>query len=197
VQREVADPAEYVELWLKDAGVHGTGAYLERYDSWLSWFADHGIEGVGFGWFDLRRVDREPVVRAEEWPFEVEQPLGPEVAAHDRRTDALAAIRDLDGVRLVLREDVRQETAGRAGEADPETIVLRQQRGMRRAHQADTVVAGLVGACDGDLSVGRILDALATLLDRDPVSLRADYAGELRGLVADGFLDLAPEQGTA
>ena len=191
VQREVADPAEYVELWLKDAGVHGTASYAARYDTWLSWFADQGIEGVGFGWINLRRVDREPVLHLEEWPFDVEQPLGPEVAHRGRRTDLLAATPDLADTHLVVRPDVRQETSGQPGEADPETIVLRQQRGMRRAHQADTVIAGLVGACDGDLTVGQILDALASLLDRDAAGLRADYAAEVRELVAAGFLDVA------
>jgi hypothetical protein len=188
VQREVADPAEYVELWLKDAGVHGDEDYTARYDTWLAWFADQGIEGVGFGWLDLRRVEREPVLHLEEWPYDVEQPLGPEIAARGRRNDALAATPDLTGVRLVLREDVRQEATGAPGAEDPETIVLRQQRGMRRAHQADTVLAGLVGACDGDLTVGQILDALATLLDRDAADLRATYEPEVRRLVADGFL---------
>jgi methylase of polypeptide subunit release factors len=186
VQREVADLAEYVELWLKDAGLHGAPDYTRRYDTWLSWFDDQGIEAVGFGWLNLRRVDREPVLHLEEWPFDLEQPLGAEVADRGRRTDFLAATPDLSGVRLVTRVDVRQETAGAPGEADPETIVLRQQRGMRRAHQADTVIAGLVGACDGDLSVGQILDALGTLLGRE--GLRDHYADEVRGLVADGFL---------
>ncbi len=186
VQREVADPAEYVELWLKDAGLHGAPDYTRRYDTWLSWFDEQRIEGVGFGWLNLRRVDREPVLRVEEWPYDVEQPLGGEVADRDRRTDFLAAHPDLDGVRLVTRADVREERAGAPGEEHPETIVLRQQRGMRRAHRADTVVAGLVGACDGDLTVGQILDALGTLLGRD--GLREDYAGEVRDLVADGFL---------
>ena len=191
VQREMADPAQYVELWLKDAGVHGTPEYTERYDTWLSWFADQGVEGVGFGWLDLRRVDREPVLHLEHWPYEVEQPLATEVADRGRRTDALAAIADLTEVRLVTRVDVVQETSGQPGAADPESIVLRQQRGLRRARRADTVVAGLVGACDGDLTVGQILDALATLLDRDAARLRSSYADEIRGLVADGFLEPA------
>jgi hypothetical protein len=186
VQREVADPAEYVELWLKDAGLHGTPDYARRYDTWLSWFEEQRIEGVGFGWLNLRRVDRDPVLRLEEWPYEVEQPLGGEVADRERRTDFLAAHADLDGVRLTTRLDVREERVGAPGEEDPETIVLRQQRGMRRAHRADTVVAGLVGACDGDLTVGQILDALGTLLGRE--GLRGEYAGEVRDLVADGFL---------
>jgi hypothetical protein len=189
VQREVADPAEYVELWLKDAGLHGTGEYVARYDAWLGWFADQRIEGIGFGWLNLRRVDREPVLELEEWPYEVEQPLGPEVADRGRRTDLLAAYSDLADLRLVTRADVRQETSGMPGAADPETIVLRQQRGMRRAHRADTVVAGLVGACDGDLTVGQILDALASLLERDPADLRRSYVAEIRALVADGFLE--------
>ena len=59
VQREVVDPAEYVELWLKDSGHHGAGDYATRYDTWLSWLEDQGVEGIGFGWVNLRRVDRE------------------------------------------------------------------------------------------------------------------------------------------
>ena len=193
VQREAADPAEYVELWLKDAGLHGTPEYLERYDTWLSWFDAQGIEGVGFGWLDLRRTDAEPVLRLEEGPFEVEQPLGEEVAAHDRRTDFLRSVDDtaLLSARFVRRVDVRQEAAGAPGAEDPETIVLRQQRGLRRAHRADTVVAGLVGACDGDLTLGQILDALGSLLGEDAATLRQRYVDEVRGLVADGFLEPA------
>ncbi len=195
VQREVADPAEYVELWLKDAGVHGRPDYARRYDAWLAWFAEQDIEAVGFGWLHLRRTDhlgRPPVLHVEEWPYEVEQPLGREVADRARRTDFLAGTDDdqLLGARLSVRVDVRQETVGEVGAADPETIVLRQQRGMRRARQADTVEAGLVGACDGDLAVGQILDALASLLDEDPAALRRDRTAAVRELVADGFLTL-------
>ncbi len=186
VQREAADPAEYVELWLKDAGVHGRRDYARRYDAWLAWFEEQAIDAVGFGWLHLRRVDREPVLRLEEWPFEVEQPLGSEVADRARRTDVLAGTDDatLLDTRLRARVDVRQETVGEPGAADPEVIVLRQQRGMRRARQVDTVEAGLVGACDGDLTVGQILDALATLLGQDG----PDRLPAVRDLVADGFL---------
>ena len=55
VQREVADLPTYVELWLKDEGVHGGPDYHERYDTWLSWFEEQGAEAVGFGWINLRR----------------------------------------------------------------------------------------------------------------------------------------------
>ena len=90
--------------------------------------------------------------------------------------------------RLTLRPDVRQETLGPGGAEDPETIVLRQQTGLRRARTADTVVAGLVGACDGDLEVGQILDALAEILDLDPAATREDYLPVVAELVREGFL---------
>ncbi len=81
-----------------------------------------------------------------------------------------------------------QETVGAPGAEDPETIVLRQQRGLRRARRRRHGRGGLVGACDGDLTVGQILDALASLLERDRDELRATYLPVVGELVAEGFL---------
>jgi hypothetical protein len=135
-------------------------------------------------------VDREPVLHLEEWPYDIEQPLGAEVVDRGRRSDFLAGATDADllGSRLTVRADVRQESSGEPGAADAETIVLRQQRGVRRARQVDTVEAGLVGACDGELSVGQILDALAVLLDDSAATLRVARLDAVRELVTDGFL---------
>ena len=190
VQREAVDLPAYVELWLRDAGVHGRPDYARRYDAWLGWFESQRIEAVGFGWLHLRRVDREPVQHLEAWPYEVEQPLGSEVVDRGRRQDFLAGVSDdeLLACRLSLRVDVRQESIGEPGAADPERIVLRQQRGMRRARRVDTVEAGLVGACDGELTVGQILAALATLLGDDGSVLDGERLGAVRELVTDGFL---------
>jgi hypothetical protein len=193
VQREVADPAQYVELWLKDAGVHGRPDYARRYDAWLRWFEEQGVEGIGFGWLHLQRNQRDtPDVQLEEWRYDVEQPLGREVADRSRRLETLTGLDDagLLAARATTRVDVRQETQGEPGAGDPETIVLRQQRGMRRARQADTVEAALVGACDGDLTIGQILDALASLLDEDPAVLRTERVTAVRELVREGFLSL-------
>jgi hypothetical protein len=67
-------------------------------------------------------------------------------------------------------------------------VVLRQQRGLRRARRADTVEAALVGACDGQLTVGQVLDAIAELLGLDVGEVRSTYLPVVRELVADGFL---------
>ncbi|WP_028659796.1 DUF7059 domain-containing protein [Nocardioides insulae] len=195
VQREVLDPAAYVELWLKDAGHHpSTGArdvddYHARYDTWLSWLEEQGVEGVGFGWINLRKHGRTDGPRQEliEWPYDVEQPIAQAIGAWADGVRAEVG----PASRLVLREDVLQETQGAPGAEDPATVVLRQQRGLRRARQVDTVEGALAGACDGELTVGQLLDAISDVLDRDPAEIRATYLPSARELVAEGFLTLA------
>ncbi len=184
VQREVLGCEEYAELWLRDAGLHGTPAYLERYDEWLRWFDGQGIEAIGMGWIALHHVEGR--AECEEWPYEVEQPLGPHL--RERLTRAEAGALDLDAVRLVTAADVVEERHGVPGAEDPETIVLRRQRGMRRAEQVDTALAGFVGACDGELTAGQILDAIAQLLGADAAELRIACAARISDLVVEGFI---------
>jgi hypothetical protein len=191
VQREVLDPTAYVELWLKDAGLHGSVGYRSRYDAWLGWFEEQRIEAVGFGWIGVRAArGRQELL---EWPYAVEQPIAPAIAAWGRTMAGLAVLDDdaLLAAHPVVAPDVTQETHGQPGAADPETIVLRQQRGLRRARTVDTVEAGFVGAADGDLSTARLLDALSTLLERSPKQLRTEYLPVVRDLVAEGFLSLS------
>ena len=120
------------------------------------WLEETGIEGVGFGWISVRLGGggRHDLL---EWPYDVEQPIGPAIQSGAEAATALRGLTDDELLRSVLRarEDVQQETVGRPGAEDPEAIVLRQQRGFRRARTADTVEAALVGASDGDLSLGR------------------------------------------
>jgi methylase of polypeptide subunit release factors len=195
VQREVLDPAAYVELWLKDAGLHGTHDYQDRYDAWLGWFEASGVEGIGFGWISLRSRERGRVNggsdrRLEEWRWEVERPLGDEVAAHFARAAALRELTDeaLRALRPRLRPDVVQETHGAVGAEHPGRIVLRQQRGMRRARQVDTVEAALAGASDGDLTIAQLLAALEQILGSEAST--GDRIAGVRELVAEGFLEL-------
>jgi methylase of polypeptide subunit release factors len=198
VQREVQDPAEYAETWARDAG-HRPGtadhdALVERY---LDDFESRGVEGVGLGVLTLRRPDadepaRAPLRRLEE----ITGPLGGGGPMGAVVTDVLAAERWLAGVdddallgtRLVTAADVTEERFGTPGAADPQVVLLRQGGGLQRAVRVDTALAGLVGACDGDLAVGQIVAALAALLDEPVGDLTGRLLGPVRRLVADGLL---------
>lgn len=196
VQREVQDITQYAELWLRDAGDHRGDAaeYQARYDAWLDEFEARKVKAVGFGWITLRRTEAAvPSVIVEEWPHPVEQPLGEAVRAHFARLDYL---REHDDAALLdshfrLVAEVVQEQVGLPGAEDPEHVVLRQNRGMRRATRVDTVGAGFAGVCDGTLSAGRILDAIAQLMGDDPVVLRDRTPAQIRLLVEQGFLEPA------
>ena len=58
VQRELADPAEYIGLWLKDAGETGQQAASTAAD-WLEYFAAQRVTGIGMGSITLRRTDAD------------------------------------------------------------------------------------------------------------------------------------------
>ncbi|WP_128433664.1 DUF7059 domain-containing protein [Streptomyces cyaneus] len=196
VQREVQDITQYAELWLRDAGDHrgDVAEYQARYDAWLDEFEARKVKAVGFGWITLRKASAAvPSITVEEWPHPVEQPLGDTVRAHFDRLDYLRARDDAallaDHFKLV--GEVVQEQIGMPGAEDPEHVVLRQHRGMRRATQVDTVGAGFAGVCDGSLSAGRIVDAIAQLMGEDPVLLRDRTPGQIRLLVELGFLEPA------
>jgi methylase of polypeptide subunit release factors len=188
VQREVLDPPAYVELWLKDAGRHGGPGYLEAYDAWLRWFDDQRIEAVGFGWINLRQGGQAEPGAHEllDHPYAVEQPVASAIESWGTAQHATVE----ESTRLSLRVDVVQETRGDPGAEDPETIVLRQRRGLCRARQVDTVEAALGGACDGELTLGQILDALALLLERERGELATAYLPAVRSLVREGFLSV-------
>ena len=190
IEREVLDPYEYVELWLNDAGLAGAPDHRRRSRDWLAYLAGLGVRGVGMGWFSLHRSGRStPDLQFESWPHAVHQPVGEAFAAHQRGV-ALADRQDDELLATAWTVDPRivQETLGRPGEPDPEHIILRQPYGLGRATTAGTGLAAVVGACDGQLAAGQIVDAVASLLDVDAAALRAEVAPELRRLVRDCYL---------
>ncbi|WP_308377757.1 class I SAM-dependent methyltransferase [Streptomyces sp. ISL-98] len=200
VQREIQDITQYAELWLRDSGDHRTGPeeYAALYDAWLDEFEARKTKAVGFGWITLRKSGADiPSITVEEWPHPVEQPLGPVVQAHFERQDYLRTHDDaaLLAGRFKLADEVVQEQIGLPGAEDPEYVVLRQNRGMRRATKVDTVGAGFAGVSDGSLSAGRILDAIAQLLGEDPVLLRDRTPEAIRMLVEQGFLEPLGQDG--
>ena len=189
IQREVLDPYEYIEIWLADAGLAGTPGYRQAYETWMDYFDYLGVTGVGMGWLTLVNAGRDvPDVRIEDWPHAVEQPVGLALSAHFDAIDASRWADDwlLDHV-WQLTDDVIQETIGVPGAEDPTHIVVRQQRGLRRAIEVDTVLGGVLGACDGDLTLREILGAVAQLLDVSEPDLVADVLPRFRPLVADAW----------
>ncbi|MBN0039449.1 methyltransferase [Cellulosimicrobium cellulans] len=196
VQREVQDPAEYAETWIRDGGTtpeREPAAWAAAYGAWLDDFAARDVEAVGFGIVTLRRpVDgaRPTLRRLEEHTGPVRQPLGGHLAAALAAHDWLTARDDaaLAGARLAVAPDVTEERFHTPGAPDPTVVLLRQGDGFGRAVQASTGLAALVGASDGELTVGQLVGAIAALFEVSADDLAGELLPTVRGLVRDGFL---------
>ncbi len=193
IERELLDPAEYVELWLADAGLTADSRYRSASRAWLDHLAALGIDSIGMGWIMMVRAGREvPEITVEEWPHRVMQPVGLEFAAWPARSRWASADEDaLLATRFAVASDVVAQTHGRPGATDPERLILQQTQGLCRTHHASTAVAGIVGACDGELPLGVIIDAVAQLTDAEPTALVDEVMPDLRLLMRYGMLTAA------
>lgn len=198
IEREIQNPAEYSETWIRDGGTRPGRDFDRLYDAWLDDFAQRRVSAVGFGYIVLRRPAdaAAPTLRRTEQLLgalgDEESAIGVHleecIAAHD----ALASLDDaaLAASALIVAGDVTEERHYWPGEPDPSAMILRQGAGFGRAITLDTALAAFVGACDGGLSVTAIVGALAQLLEVDEQSLHDDLLPAVRALAADGILRL-------
>ncbi|MCW2541726.1 MAG: methyltransferase [Frankiales bacterium] len=193
-QREVADPAEYVTMWLRDSGrAPADPDWPERYDDWLGWFERAGVLGVGMGMLNLRRTDSAtPVVLCEDVPQAMEQPVGGDVNGWFERQRWLRSHGEdaLRSSRLVVAADLVSEVRSLAGPDGwvAARSVLRQSHGLRWEIETDAAVSGLVGACDGHRPLGLLVDVLAGARGLDPTELWRDLRPVVLDLLSRGVL---------
>ncbi len=190
VQRDVQDPAEYAETWIRDGGLASGAQYEAMYRAWLDDLESRHVEAIGFGLVTLRRPGpgTRPLRRVEELVAPTAPGLGDHVDACLAAHDALPDGDGLLSARLQVAPDVSEVRHHRPGEADPQVIELRQGGGFGRTVRVGTTVAAVVGACDGELAVGQITAAVAQLLGRGPGEVAAEVLPAVRELVLDGFL---------
>ena len=199
IQRELQDPAEYAETWIRDGGAtpdRDRAAWDALYAAWLDDFASREVVGIGFGIITLRRpIDGLPTLRRlEEQTGRLHQPLGAHLAASLAAHDWLAARDDdaLAAAHLTVAADVTEERYLTPGSPDPTVILLRQGGGIGRAVRAGTALAGFTGACDGELTVGQLVRAVAALLEVRADDVAAEVMPAVRGLIRDGLLRPEP-----
>jgi len=205
IEREVQAPTGYAETWIRDGGTRPDTPDFDRlYGAWLDDFEARGVRQVGFGYMLLRRPAdgrrraaapaRPRLLRLERLPEAlghnaagIGNHLAECLAAHDWQ----AGLDDdaLSRSTLTVASDVTEERHFWPGQEDPTLMTLHQGGGFGRSVSLDTAQAALIGACDGELPVGAIIDAIAQLLDADKVALRAELLPRVRALLDDGFLE--------
>jgi methylase of polypeptide subunit release factors len=200
-QREVQDPAQYVGLWLRDAGGVTGPEHDRRYEAWLDELSDMNAEAIGFGWIVLHRggTHGSSGPRIEDVAAFPRLPRGDEVAglvaarAGWSERDAFALLdarpRRAEGLRLV--EEDRAGPDGRL-EAWPPRASL--AAGWRPEVLVDAVGAHLLRGMDGRTTVAEAAERAAEVHGLDPDDVLPMALIAVRGLVEDGLL-LLPDAG--
>lgn len=204
VQRDVLDPARYVEMWLRDSG----GSLMERdeweveYADWLEDFDRAGVGAIGMGFVALRRppssvsLPSAPPAAPEVPPAPVhvfdeelggQTPRGVDVA---RALGSLHLPAPLAQLRLRRAPDVTEERHYVPGEPQPHVIIEHQGAGLGRAIAVGSALAALVGAADGELTVSQIITAVAVLTDQDAAELLEQVEEPALGLIRCGMLEV-------
>jgi methylase of polypeptide subunit release factors len=197
-QREVAEPGEYIALWLRDAGLQPTSAaWRTSYDHWLDWFVAHGVLAVGMGLVNIRAMPgaadiTTPRVVIEDVPQPVQQPVGGLVVGWFERQawlrregrPGLLASRLRAGDELVYEQ---RSLIGPEG-WDVAMSVVRQSGGMRWEVEVDQAVAGVIAACTGQLALSSVLDTVASLLGENTDEVIEALLPVVSDLVVRGIL---------
>ena len=189
VQRDVLDPARYVDMWIRDSGgqLLARADYERAFTSWLADFRRAGTGAIGMGFVALRRLDEAEAAsggkRAYDLSLDGHAPRGRDVAW------ALASLRALElwEVALTRASDVREERHYVPGSPDPELLIMHQGGGLGRSVPVSSSVSAVVGASDGELTVGQIAAAVAMLTEADADDVRAEIEAPLRDLIRWGF----------
>ena len=190
VQRDVLDPARYVDMWIRDSGgqLMARADYERAFTSWLADFRRAGTGAIGMGFVALRRLDEAEAAsggkRAYDLSLDGHAPRGRDVAW------ALASLRtpELWDTALTRASDVREERHYVPGSPDPELLILHQGGGLGRRVPVSSAVSAVVGASDGELTVGQIASAVAMLTSVEVEDVRAEVEAPLRDLIRWGFL---------
>ncbi len=186
VQRDVLDPARYIEMWLQDADPRG-GVNEDAYRAWLADFDAAGVGAIGMGFMAIRRHDGDEgdVHVRFDLALTGAKPRGIDVA---RSLRTLRLSEDLAPLRLERAEDVTEERHYVPGSPDPQVMILHQGSALGRSIMVGTAVSAIVGASDGELEVGQIIAAVAMLSEREISEVRTEVDEPLRELLRAGML---------
>ena len=192
VQREVQDPAEYVETWLRDAGDDGCNDYERRYRDWYSGLAARDVVGVGFGLVSLRAGGHdEPIRRFQHAAQPLAQPVGVEIARWFDRQDYLRTTPGAEvlAARLSVAPDVRVDVRLRPGAERPEELLALRETGWCWTATLDAFAVDLLDRMAADRPVGEVVAEVAQAADLDVEEALTAAVPVLRRMIEEGFLE--------
>ena len=204
IERDRVSPERYAETWARDGGARvGEPEFDALMDDWLADFAARRVTSLGLGSIRIRRLAADASA-SRALALRSEQAAGAYSAAAGAHLEsafdaAIETSRLSDAEMLsrcwVLDDAVEEHREHRPGQEAPRAISLSTDAGIARRVSADPLLAAAVGACDGELDLGQIADALASLLELDAAEVADALVSGVRELVWLGMLAPQPTSG--
>lgn len=201
IERESLSPTEYIEMWMRDnaASMQNLGDREHDYRAWLTDFGNRGIERIGLGIIALQKPDsmrryEQPITGRENDVHQHFSRVSTTMSAtgeymENVLTDLVkhgwsASEEDV----FVRTADVREERHYEPGEPDPQLIIATQGAGFGQRLQLDTHTAAALGVCDGELTLGQIITAIAVIGDSDRETVARAVLGRFPDLISAGMV---------
>jgi hypothetical protein len=188
------DPAAYGSIWLPPVDGGDTGAEGRRFETWLAYYSQQGIEAISYGLVTLRARSGGPNWFVCEDAPALRGPCGLALAQNFARRDFLEGLPDdralLEAhlrVSPLLRWDRSADTGRRGWSAAVSRLRLGQGLGYRM--KVDAHVIKLIGRCRGVRPLGSVLHDLAETLQRDPAEVIPAGLELARHLLTYGYLE--------
>jgi hypothetical protein len=196
MRSESRDAATYASTWIQHTERDLPERLVERFDQWMCYYENEGIESVGAGLITMRRrAGGHHWFRAEEAPEKMLGSCGRDILRAFAARDWMERRAGEGGwltSSLRLNPDVRLEQTFHPGRDGWEAgeMCLSRTSGLAYKVRTDAPVANLLAQCDGTRPLGELASAMASSLAVDPDSLAAPVCTLAQGFVECGILEV-------
>jgi hypothetical protein len=193
INHETLRPDEYALFWISETDGAGTDAYRNRWEEWMAYFDNQGIEAVGSGIINMRRKTTGPNwFCVTEGVREIDGSAGEAIQRGFVLRDFLSRTSDdaLLGTALRIAPDAVLQGSSRSNGKgwQIQGMTLRHTEGLRAVGNIDANAASLIGRFDGAVTLKQLIDEFAGHLGADPAGIQPSILAIVRALVENGFV---------
>jgi hypothetical protein len=187
------DPGTYALNWISDTDKAGTDRYALRWEEWMAYLEEQGIEKISTGIINMRRRKaRRNWFWVTQDIDEIDASAGEAILRGFRLRDFLSetSVEALLAIPFQIVPDAVIENRSRSdGQGwKMERTILRHEKGLRYAGNIDIHIAKLIGQCNGRKTMRQLIDELAASLGVDAASIQDSALAALSNLIERGFL---------
>ncbi len=193
---KTAEPLVYAADWLKTSRSREPGEYARQLEEWLAYYEKMDIGRISAGVMIMRKqTDRANWKRADN--VEDGRCIGTCSDQIQRVFAAEDMLRNTDDTHLLQQRLVfdgnhrlEHELHVDNGRWTIDKQLLRITRGIPFSGILDMHIAKLLAGCNGEQTVGQLIQAMARDMDSDPTEISSASLAVVRGLLRAGFLSV-------